>query len=371
MGWFILKHLLSFITNLLSLRKSPSLEKDLEILILRQQLGILQRKLNTPQRIHRIEKLTLAMLTEKFKRTSQRSRKQLGEVIRIFQPETVLRWHRELVRRKWTYRSTKKKGRPPINKSLERLAVRLANENPRWGYGKIHGEMIKLRYKISRPSIRNILIRYGIVPAPLRNGRAGWQQLMSHYKGQILACDFFTVETVWLKTLYVLFFIELGTRRVYFAGVTSNPDSMWVTQQARQIVWRLKDNESSMRFLIRDNDSKFSESFDAVFESEGMHVIRTPFQAPNANAYAERWVRTVREECLDHLLIFGIVHLKSVLLEYIGYYNACLPHQGLGQKIPVPGEIPKVRHILQYRAVLGGIIRDYYWADDQTGLSLP
>ncbi len=371
MGWFILNIIFSIIIDLFSIGRSSHLEKDLEILILRQQLAILQRKLNSPQRIHRIERLTLATLTVKLKRTSQRSRKQLGEVIRIFQPETVMRWHRELVRRKWTYKSTKKRGRPPIRKELERLVVRLANENPRWGYGKIHGELNKLRYKISRSSIGNILSRYGIVPAPVRNGGSGWKQLMSNYKGQILACDFFTVETVWLKTLYVLFFIELGTRRVYFAGVTSNPDRLWVTQQARQIVWLLKDKESSMRFLIRDNDSKFSESFDAVFESDGMHVIGTPFQAPNANAYAERWVRTVREECLDHLLIFGIIHLKRVLLEYIGYYNTCRPHQGLGQKIPVPGEIPKVGHILQYRAVLGGIIRDYYWVDDQTIPSLP
>lgn len=370
MGWFIFKTIFSFIIDLLTIGRSAHPEKDLEILILRQQLAVLQRKLKSPQRIHRIEKFTLAILTEKFKRTSHCSRKQLGEMIRIFQPETVLRWHRELVRRKWTYKRTKQRGRPPIRKELKQLIVHLAQENPRWGYGKIQGELIKLCYKVSQTSIRNILNRYGIVPAPVRNGGVGWKQLMRHYKGQILACDFFTVDTVLLKTLYVLFFIELGTRRVYFAGITSNPNSIWVTQQARQIVWRLSEQESALKYLIHDNDSKFSKSFDAVFESEGMRVIRTPFQAPNANAFAERWVRTVREECLDHLLILGGTHLKRVIIEYMDYYNTCRPHQGLGQQMPIPGEIPKVGQSIQHQEVLGGIIRDYYWVDDQAILSI-
>ena len=226
MGWFILKTIFSFIIDLFTIGRSSHLEKDQEILILRQQLAVLQRKLNSPQRIHRIEKLTLATLTAKLKQISYRSRKQLGEVIRIFQPETVFRWHRELVCRKWTYQSEKKRGRPPIRKELQWLIVSLAEENSRWGYGKIHGELIKLSFIISRTSIRNVLDRFGIVPAPVRSGGVGWKQLMRHYKRQILACDFFTVETIWLKTLYVLFFIELGTRRVYFAGITTNPNSI-------------------------------------------------------------------------------------------------------------------------------------------------
>jgi transposase InsO family protein len=186
-----------------------------------------------------------------------------------------------------------------------------------------------------------------------------------------LACDFFTVETIWLQTLYVLFFIELGTRRVYFAGITANPDQAWITQQARQIVWNLTDRKSSLRFLIHDNDSKFSRAFDTVFESEGVHVIHTPFYAPNANAYAERWVRTVREECLDHILVLNVAHLQRVLLEYTEYYNSFRPHQGIQQRTPIPYKAPKGVHSIQCRNLLGGIIHDYYWSLDNTILSLP
>jgi putative transposase len=266
--------------------------------------------------------MTLAVLTTNLKQISHRSTFQLRDVIRIFQPETVLRWHKDLVRRKWIYSHKNKGGRPSISKGLENLIIRIANENPRWGYGKIQGELVKLGFKVSQSTVRNMLDRHGILPSPVRNGSIGWHQLMDHYKEQILACDFFTVETIWLQTLYVLFFIELGSRRVHFAGITANPNQIWITQQARQLVWELHDREKSFRFLIHDNDCSFSKAFDAVFESEGLHVIHTPFRAPNANAYAERWVRTVREECLDHILILNAAHLRRVLLEFTEYYNS-------------------------------------------------
>ena len=212
----------------------------------------------------------------------------------------------------------------------------MANENPRWGYGKIEGELLKLGFKISQSTIRNILNRNGIVPSPVRNGSIGWRHLMKHYKEQMLACNFFTVETLWLKSLYVFFFIELGTRRVHLAGITSNPDSAWVTQQARQFMWKLDEHDDAFSFLIRDHDSKYTPAFDTVFVSSGLHVIPTPLKAPNANAYAERWVRTVREACLDHLLIMNETHLQRVLKGYIAYYETARPHQGLGQQMPVP-----------------------------------
>jgi len=182
---------------------------------------------------------------------------------------------------------------------------------------------------------------------------------MSHYKDQILACDFFTVETLWLQTIYVLFFIELGSRRVYIAGITSNPNQIWVTQQSRQLVWELHDQDRPIRFLIHDNDSKFSNAFDSVFESEGIHVINTPFCAPNANAFAERWVRTVREECLDHILILSTKHLNHVLAEFSNYYNSYRPHQGIEQRTPIPHQLPPSGAIHR-RKILGGIIHDYY-----------
>jgi hypothetical protein len=256
------------------------------------------------------------------------------------------------------------------------LILRLARENPRWGYGKIEGELLKLGFQASRTTIRNVLKCHDIAPAPVRNGSIGWRHLMTHYKEQLLACDFFTVETIGLHTLYVLFFIELGTRRVHLAGVTANPNQIWVTQQARQLVWQLDDWQSPCRFLIHDNDDKFSAAFDTIFEegifaegifaegifrSEGVRVIPTPYQAPNANAYAERWVRTAREECLDHILILNEAHLRRVLREFVhDYYNVARPHQGIGQQIPIPRRQPQNSGTVQRRKVLGGIINDYY-----------
>ena len=168
---------------------------------------------------------------------------------------------------------------------------------------------MKLGSKVSQTTIRNILELNNIGPALVRSGSMGWRTLINHYKDQILASDFFTVETIQLKTLYVLFFIELGSRRVHFTGITSNPNETWVTQQARQWVWKLDDRENTFYFLIHDNDRKFSKAFDHAFESEGFRIIHTPFHAPNANAHSERWVRSVREECLDQILILNTAHL--------------------------------------------------------------
>lgn len=368
MGWFILKHIFSTIFTFITIGRLSHLEKDLEILLLRQQLSILQRKLNCRIRPSRVEKMTLAVLTTRIMRTSHQSTNQLRDILRIFQPETILRWHRELVCRKWTYPNKNKGGRPSISKDLENLILRLARENPRWGYGKIQGELVKLSFKVSQPTVRNILNRYGIQPAQVRNGSIGWRHLMAHYKEQILACDFFTVETIWLQTVYVLFFIELGSRRVHFSGITTNPDQLWVTQQARHLVWELSDTEKPLRFLIHDNDGSFCQAFDAVFESEGLQVINTPVRAPNANAFAERWVRTVREECLDHLLIINAAHLRRILIEFVQYYNASRPHQGIRQQSPIPYVIQSGGN-MQCRNVLGGIIHDYYRSPTCAALS--
>lgn len=348
--------------DIFNLRGLSNHEKDLEILILRHQLDILERKQTRPIRPSKAEKLTLAVLTDRLKTMSNRSASQLRDVVRIFQPETVLKWHRELVRCKWTQDHQNKGGRPKIDSELEALIVRLAEENPRWGYGKIEGELIKLGVKISQTTIRNVLNRNGIVPAPVRFGSIGWRLLMKHYKEQIIACDFFTIETFRLKTLYVFFFIELVSRRVHLAGITANPNSAWVTQQARQFVWHLEENDAALHFLIHDRDSKFTNAFDNVFKSASFHVINTPLRAPDANAYAERWVRTVREECLDHLLIMNQTHLKRVLDSYIRYYEASRPHQGLNQRIPIPKESVPYSGQVRKREVLGGIINDYYCA---------
>jgi putative transposase len=206
--------------------------------------------------------------------------------------------------------------------------------------------------------VRNILKKHRFNPASQRS-TGSWRSFLGHYKEQILACDFFTVETIWLKTIYVLFFIELGTRRIYFPGCTIKPDAIWVSQQARQLVWEMKDKSREMTFFIHDNDTKFTSFFDNVFTSEGMKVVHTPYRAPKANAYAERWMRSVREECLDRILVVNQNHLKNILREYTNYYNHLRPHQGIGQHFPVPSSRRNSGGVIRRRDILGGIIHDY------------
>lgn len=170
---------------------------------------------------------------------------------------------------------------------------------------------------------------------------------MAHYKNQLLACDFFTVETLFLQTLYVLVFIEIGSRRVHFAGCSAHPNNVWITQQARQMMWQLEDCDSAMRFLIRDNDKKYSHAFDTVFRVEGIDVISTPYRAPNANAYAERWIRSVREECLDKLLIINQAHLRRVMREYVEFFNTARPHQDIDQQIPIALPTPNTKPLAE------------------------
>jgi transposase InsO family protein len=220
--------------------------------------------------------------------------------------------------------------------------------------------LTKLGYDLSDETVANILRRHGIPPAPERHRSPSWQNLMSHYKDQILACDFFTVETLFLQTVYVLFFIELRTRRVYLAGCTTHPQSAWIAQQARQLSWALDERTPSIHFLIHDRDTKFTAAFDTMFRAEGVHVILTPFRAPNANAFAKRWFRTVHQECLDKLLIVNQTHLRSVLGEYVAYYNEVRPHQGLAQQPPLPRRLSSTEGPVCCRAVLGGILHDYY-----------
>jgi putative transposase len=238
------------------------------------------------------------------------------------------------------------------------LILRLAKENPRWGYRRIQGELRKLGVAVSATAIRSLLIRHGLTPAPRREGPS-WKEFLASQASGILACDFFTVETIRLRTLYVLFFIELSTRRVHLAGVSAHPHSAWVTQQARNLA--IEDRLGEIRFLIRDRDAKFSDPFDEVFRTEGVRVIRTPIRSPKANAFAERFVKTMRHECLDHLLILGERHLQRILEQYLRHYNAERPHRGLSLETPEPraaaanrgdGAVVRVDQ-------LGGLIHEY------------
>jgi transposase InsO family protein len=351
--------LISLFLDLLSVISLTKNDKDLEIIILRQQVRILQRKITTPPRISDPERMVFAFLTDKFSHSSDRARHRLQQVLLIFKPDTVMRWHRNLIRRKWTFKRKGNPGRHGISLKLEALIVRLAKENMPSGYDKIQGERLKPGHNLNASSVRKILKRHRINPAS-EQSTGSWRSLLGHNKDQILVCDFLTVETIWLKTIYGLFFIELGTRRIHLAGCTTNPDKTWVSQQARQLVWDLKDQDREMAFLIHDNDTQFTSSFDNVFSSEGIEIIHTPYQASRANAFAERWVRSVREECLDHILVLNENHFRRVLEEYGQYYNHARPHQGLGQHFPISDPIGVTEGIIRRRDILGGVIHDYY-----------
>ena len=363
MIYFVPGGIFSILLDLIAVAWRSEHEKDLEILLLRQQLRILQRKHPHPPRLSRWEKLGLAVLAARLLTLSSNARSRLAQAVLLFKQDTLLKWHRELVRRKWTCSRRRTTGRPPIAPELETLLLRLAHENPRWGYSKLHGELLKLGCVIGRSTVRDVLKRRRVPPAPQRSRRgSNWRTFLGHYQDQLLACDFFTVETVWLKTIYVLFFLELGTRRVHLAGCTTHPTSAWVTQQARQMSWTLEEAALPIRFLIHDRDAKFPASFDHVFATDDVTIIRTPFRSPKANAFAERWIRSVREECLDHVLILNERHLHRVLKEYVTYFNHARPHQGIEQQIPAGDKCCSGDGPVRCRDILGGIMHDYYRA---------
>jgi transposase InsO family protein len=279
----------------------------------------------------------------------------------LVQPATLLRWHRGLVRRRWTYERLP--GRPRLPAQVRQVVLKLAAENPHWGYKRIHGELVGLGFDVSASSVWNILRAAGVDPAPRRAG-ASWREFLRQQASVIIECDFFTVETLLLRRLYVLFFLELGCRRVYLGGVTAQPTGRWVEQQARNLLMTLDEQEQRPRFLIRDRDSKFTRGFDEILRADGIRVIRTPFAAPTAKAHAERWVGSVRRECLDRLLIVSRKHLERVLRGYAQHYNTHRPHRALEQRPPLakpppppPSGTDLVR--LRRRDRLGGLLHEY------------
>jgi transposase InsO family protein len=327
----------------------PRRSKEFEILILRHELAVLRRQSARP-RLTRADRALLAALSRAVPRTVWTNL--------AVKPDTVLRWHRQLVARRWTY-AHRKPGRPPLERSLRELILRLARENSHWGYKRIVGELKGIGISVSATSVRKVLLAAGLQPAPERT-RSSWRSFLRTQAATVLACDFLTVETAFLQRIYVLFFISLATRRIEYVACSSNPDGRWVAQQARNLVMQL-DDQQPFRFLIHDRDAKFSHAFDEVFRSEGVKVIRTPVQAPNANAYAERWIRTLRTDCLDRILILGRRHLENVLRIYHCHYNEHRPHRALRLQSP-DGRDPTPLNAtgrLRRRDLLGGLIHEY------------
>jgi transposase InsO family protein len=325
--------------------------KELEIVVLRHELSILRRQAKRPQ-LREADRVLLAALSRRLPRQSWSAF--------LVSPRTLLRWHRRLVARRWTYPHARI-GRPPVGDDIEELVVRLARDNPGWGYKRIVGELLGLGVVVSPSSVRAILIRHGLPPAPERDALS-WRKFLRQQAASMLACDFLTVETILLSRIYVLFFVSLERRRIEFVASTTNPDGRWVTQQARNLIMQLGEGDRRFRFSLHDRDSKFCFDFNAVFRSEGIRIIRTPVRAPNANAQAERWVGTLRRECLDSMLTLNRRHLDHVLRVYVDHYNRHRPHRSLSLQAPdersaAPVRAPTLR--IDRGQLLGGVINEY------------
>jgi putative transposase len=323
--------------------------KDIELLVLRHELEVLRRQVARP-RLRAVDRALLAAAACQLPRSSRAAR--------LVSPRTLLRWHRALARRKWR-QPFGPRGRPSTASEVRALVLRLARENPRWGHRRIGGELAKLGFGVSPSTVRRLLARAGLGPAPRRSG-PGWREFLRAQATSIVACDFFTVENVFLRRYYVFFFIAHASRRVRFAGCSPNPTGAWVTQQARNVGLELADE--GVRFLIRDRDSKYSAAFDEVLRTDGIRIVKTPVRAPQANAIAERFVRTVRAECLDWLLILNRRHLERVLRVFVEHYNTQRPHRALKLRPPEPGRPPPTSTVGEIRRHdrLGGLIHEYH-----------
>jgi len=336
-------------------RSDPA--KDAELLVLRHQNAVLRRHVGRV-RYELGDRAWFAALGRLV------PRRRWAEVFPVT-PATLLAWHRRLAAKKYDTSKRRKPGRPPTVPGIARLVVRLAKENPPWGHRRIHGELTKLGVTVAPSTVWEILHAAGIDPAPRRSGPS-WRQFLHAQAAGIVAVDFLHVDTVLLRRLHVLVFIEHGTRRMHLGGVTANPTSEWTMQQARNLALSLGERFEDIKFLIRDRGSNFTESFDAVFQAAGTRILRTAVQAPRMNAICERLVGTLRRELLDRMLILGERHLRSVLTEYQAHYNTARPHQGIAQCAPDSehdGGHPTVadldREKIHRRPVLSGLINEY------------
>ncbi len=330
----------------LDLTRSKS-ELLLELALLRQQLTILQRQSKRPKLAWR-DRALIVFLSSKLRTWKN--------ALIIVQPDTVLRWHRELFNHFWQRKSKpkQKQGRPPLTADLVAQIKRMAKENLTWGAERIRGELLKLGIRVSKSSIQKYMkgVRESLSP------KKTWATFLRNHASEIWACDFLQTHDIFLRTVFVFVIIELGSRRVVHFGVTRNPTDQWTAQQLREAT----PFGERPRFLIRDNDSKFGPSFTRV--AAEIEVLKTPYRAPKANAICERFLGSLRRECLDHFLILSERHLYRLVKEYKEYFNHARPHQGIEQHIPCQPERPEAPPLggkVASRPVLSGLHHDYYW----------
>ena len=342
------------LTGWMALLACSAASKDAELLVLCHEVAVLRRQ-NPRPKLDWADRAVLAALSRLLPRPVRRSR--------LVTADTLLRWHRRLVRWRWTY--PPKAGRPPVDARLVALIEQMARENPGWGYKRIRGELLGLGYQVGASTVRRILKRLRIPPAPQRS-RMTWRQFLHTQSSTMLACDFFHVDcAVTLRRVYVFFVIEVGTRHVHVLGVTAHPDGAWTVRQARNLLMDLGERATRFRFLIRDRAGQFTEAFDAALSGAGIEMAKIPPRSPRANAYAERWVRTARAEVTDRMLITGPRHLRAVLDEYVAHYNHHRPHRARNLQPPDGGDISTAQVTdlatarIQRHQVLGGLINEY------------
>jgi putative transposase len=337
-GWLVL------------LGRSPA-SKDAELLVLRHEVAVLRRTHPRP----RLDWADRAVMAALIRLLPGRLRAH-----RLVTPGTVLRWHRRLVTRKWTYPN--RTGRPPVSAGIAALIERLATENNGWGYKRIQGELLKVGYRVNASTIRRVLKALKIPPAPKRHTDTTWRKFLHAQAATMLAADFFHVDcAVTLQRLYCFFVIEIGSRYVHILGVTANPYGPWTTQQIRNLLMDLGDRAADFRFLVRDRAGQFTASFDALLAGAGIETVKIPPRSPRANAHAERFVLTARTEVTDRMLIFGQRHLRTILAQYEAHYNGRRPHRSRQLRPPRPDHPPAdlSQERIQRRPVLGGLISEY------------
>src|SRR5919198_817887 len=350
MDW---KHLLAYITGTID----QELLRRNEYLVTENR--ILRNQIQGRLRLSDGERQALAEIGQKL------GKKALEEVATVVKPDTILAWHRKLVAQKFDgSKQRKPPGRPTIDQEVEALVVRLAQENRSWGYDRIVGALANLSYTISDQTVGNILKRHGIPPAPERKTTTTWKEFIRSHLDVLVATDFFTAE-VWtlggLVTYYVLFFIRLSTREVHVAGMTPHPHHAWMMQVARNITMEQWGFLSPGQYLIHDRDGKYCPAFQQMIDAAGITRVPLPTRSPNLNAYAERWVRSVKEECLSRMILFGEAALCRALHEYVEHYHHERNHQGKGNVLLYPSSPAwrKSEGPLQCRERLGGLLKYY------------